>query len=286
MVFSQTEQFIVWLRNTTPGRLTLLPATTQQPWRLLNGDTPLADIALPPAVDAGTLLAAVQAAAAAHGWEVQACGACACWRALDTDPTGSIGVCSWPALEPSVGSSGHQSALAAPCMQFDATTAGAVPPPATTVSPVAAVAGTGRSWWRLRRSKQSTTASGRQAQEIVERSGKRPGTIPCLACPGRMANLGAQKCRTHEGDERTFSVWRCRQCLGYYLNDWIDKWVRTDALEVVDTYYRLAPQEALTCLGMIEEVSLKRMTAADLQRWADSFVAKRVAVRSEVRRAR
>lgn len=101
-----------------------------------------------------------------------------------------------------------------------------------------------------------------------------------------MANLGAQKCRTHEGDERTFSVWRCRQCLGYYLNDWIDKWVRTDALEVVDTYYRLAPQEALTCLRMIEEVSLKRMTAADLQRWADSFVAKRVAVRSEVRRAR
>ena len=101
-----------------------------------------------------------------------------------------------------------------------------------------------------------------------------------------MANLGAQKCRTHEGDERTFSIWRCRQCQGYYLNDWTDKWVRTDALEVVDIYYRLAPREALTCLERIEQAGEARLTPAELQAWAETYLAGRTPIRAEVRRAR
>lgn len=289
MPFSQTEQFTLWLRSAVPGRLSLLPATTQQPWRLLHGEEEVANIALPPTVDAGALFAAVQAAVTARGWEVQACGACVYWHVTSTDLSGSTGVCAWPSADPPRGSSAQQRVLAAPCMHFAATAADAGPQPAAAVPPVEAAPGTGRPWWqrlRLRRSGPSMTPPGLREQEVAERSGKRPGTIPCLACPGRMANLGAQNCRTSEGDERTFSIWRCRQCLGYYLNDWTDKWVRTDSLEVVDIYYRLAPQESLTCLGMIEQVSLKRMPAADLQTWMETYLTGRVATRSEVRRAR
>lgn len=58
-----------------------------------------------------------------------------------------------------------------------------------------------------------------------------------------------------EGDKQTYSVWRCRLCYTYYLNDWIDRWERTDSLETEETYYRLAPQEALEILAVIEGVA-------------------------------
>lgn len=289
MSFNQTEQFTIWLRETAPGRLTLLPATSQRPWRLLHGAELLAEIALPATVAMGAVFAAVQAAAAAAGWEVQACGACVHWHTVDTESAGSVGACAWPHPAPPRESSAQQGVLAAPCPHFAATAAEIVAPAVLPAPPSAAAPQLDLPWWQRwwpRRSAQAEHGSGRGAGDIVERSGKRPGTIPCLACPGRMANLGAQKCRTDEGDERTFSVWRCRQCLGYYLNDWTDKWVRTDSLEVVDIYYRLAPQEALTCLSMIELANLKQITPADLQSWAEAYLAGRAAVRSEVRRAR
>lgn len=283
--FAQTEQFLIWLHHGASGPLTLLPATTQRPWRLLQGDDLVADIPLPPEVDAAVLFAAVRAAAAMHGWEVQACGACAYWQALDAE-RGGVGTCTWQRVDQPPRPSAQQRVMAAPCAHFAVTADAPQPPIAPASAPAPAVS---PSWWnRLRRrGPQALTAVADEREyEIVERSGKRPGTIPCLACPGRMANLGAQKCRTVEGDDRTFSVWRCRQCLGYYLNDYTDKWVRTDALEVVDVYYRLAPREAVTCLEAIERAGRSQITPAELQTWAGSFLDGRAAARSEVRRAR
>ena len=113
------------------------------------------------------------------------------------------------------------------------------------------------SWWgRLRRRLAGRAAAGdRQDQQatvtadswqerIVERSGVGAGTEPCFACQGRIANLGALAVASPEGDKQTYSVWRCRQCFTYYLNDWVDRWERTDSLETEETYYRLAPRGA------------------------------------------
>lgn len=289
MAFAQTEQFIIWLREPVSETLALVPATNQRPWRLLRGDELLCDIPLPPMIDAGSLFAAIEAATAARGWQVRACGACAYWHVLDSASAGGAGSCVWSYPDAPRDASAQQGILAAPCTHFAAAATDAVPPPATAASPAESTSGTARTWWQRlwpHRSGQSTRGSDQGTANVVERSGRRPGTIPCLACPGRMANFGAQKCRTHEGDERTFSIWRCRQCLGYYLNDWTDKWVRTDALEVVDIYYRLAPHEALTCLDMIEQAGLKQITPADLQRWTEAFLAGHDATRKEVRRAR
>jgi hypothetical protein len=289
MPFSPTEQFVIWLQAAVPKTLTLVPGTSQQPWRLLHGDGLLSEIELPAAAADSAVFAAVQAAAVAHGWQVQACGACVHWHVMATESAGSVGACAWPNPDPPPRSSARQSVLAAPCTHFDATAGTAASQPAVPELPSVTVPQSTLPWWQRlwpRRPKQAENSPDHAAGDIVERSGKRPGTIPCLACPGRMANLGAQKCRTHEGDERTFSVWRCRRCLGYYLNDWTDKWVRTDSLEVVDIYYRLAPQEALICLGAIEQTNLKHTTPADLQDWAEAYLAGRTAVRAEVRRAR
>ncbi len=90
--------------------------------------------------------------------------------------------------------------------------------------------------------------------KLVERSGVGAGTEPCFVCQGRIANLGALAVASPEGDKQTYSVWRCRHCYTYYLNDWIDRWERTDSLETEESYYRLAPQEALEILQVIDGV--------------------------------
>lgn len=92
------------------------------------------------------------------------------------------------------------------------------------------------------------------AEIVVERSGVGAGTEQCQACNGRIANLGALTVATAEGDKRTFSIWRCRRCFTYYLNDWIDRWERVDSLETEETYFRLAPAEAMEMLAMIDNV--------------------------------
>lgn len=289
MPFAKTEQFTIWLHAAVPETMTLVPGTSQRPWRLQHGTELLPEIELPATAADSAVFAAVQAVAEARGWQVCACGACVHWHVVDAESTGSVGACAWPNPDPPGRSSAQQGVLAAPCTHFAATAGAVVPPPALPGLPPVSLPQTTLPWWQRlwpRRTEQAENVPDRGAGDVVERSGKRPGTIPCLACPGRMANLGAQKCRTHEGDERTFSVWRCRQCLGYYLNDWTDKWVRTDSLEVVDIYYRLAPQEALTCLNAIEQTNLKQTTPADLQTWAETYLAGRTAVRAEVRRAR
>ena len=62
--------------------------------------------------------------------------------------------------------------------------------------------------------------------------------------------------------------------------------MRTDSLEVVDIYYRLAPQEALVCLIQIEAAQLKQQTPAAMQVWFESYLDPRPPARREVRHGR
>ena len=117
------------------------------------------------------------------------------------------------------------------------------------------------------------------------------GTEPCFACQGRIANLGALAVASPEGDKQTYSVWRCRLCYTYYLNDWIDRWERTDSLETEETYYRLAPQEALEILAVIEGVAgaehPARRHERDAQRtWMQQFLGDRPPLSHQIKQGR
>ena len=156
-------------------------------------------------------------------------------------------------------------------------------------------------WWgRLRRrlaghpAPPAATQPAPQAsweQRMVERSGVGAGTEPCFACQGRIANLGALAVASPEGDKQTFSVWRCRQCFTYYLNDWIDRWERTDSLETEETYYRLAPQEALAILAVIDGVvdaeHPARRHERDAQRvWMQQYIGTRPILSHQIKQGR
>jgi hypothetical protein len=126
---------------------------------------------------------------------------------------------------------------------------------------------------------------------IVERSGVGAGTEPCFACQGRIANLGALAVASPEGDKQTFSVWRCRQCFTYYLNDWVDRWERTDSLETEETYYRLAPHEALEILAVIDDVvdaeHPARRHERDAQRaWMVQYIGSRPPLSHQIKQGR
>ena len=117
-------------------------------------------------------------------------------------------------------------------------------------------------------------------ERLVERSGVGAGTEPCFACQGRIANLGALTVDTDEGDKHTYSVWRCRACHTTYLNSWIDRWERLDSLETEETYYRLAPAEAVEVLAVIDGVvggehPAGRHTRAAERAWFEAFVRER-----------
>jgi hypothetical protein len=92
-------------------------------------------------------------------------------------------------------------------------------------------------------------------EQLLERSGVGAGTEPCFACQGRIANLGALTVASPEGDKQTYSIWRCRQCFTTYLNRWIDRWERLDSLETDETYWRIAPAEAVALLAIMAGVA-------------------------------
>jgi hypothetical protein len=157
------------------------------------------------------------------------------------------------------------------------------------------------SWWgRLRRrwagsaattDKLSAVTTANWEDQIVERSGVGAGTEPCFACQGRIANLGALAVASPEGDKQTFSVWRCRQCFTYYLNDWIDRWERTDSLETEETYYRLAPQEALEILAVIDGVvdaehPARRHERGAERAWMLQFIGARPVLSHQIKQGR
>ena len=154
-------------------------------------------------------------------------------------------------------------------------------------------------WWgRLKRalagqSDVESNADGARGWEeiVVERSGVGAGTEQCHACNGRIANLGALTVATEQGDKETFSVWRCRLCYTFYLNDWIDRWERLESLETEETYYRLAPAEALAVLAVIDNVvdaeHPARRHERDAQRhWMLAFLAGHIPLSHQVRQGR
>jgi uncharacterized protein with PIN domain len=128
-------------------------------------------------------------------------------------------------------------------------------------------------------------------ERVIERSGVGAGTEPCFACQGRIANLGALAVATPEGDKQTFSVWRCRSCYTYYLNDWIDRWERTDSLETEERYYRLSPAEALEVLAVIDNVVHAEHPARRHERnaqraWILEFIQGRTLLSHQIRQGR
>jgi hypothetical protein len=109
--------------------------------------------------------------------------------------------------------------------------------------------------WRNRLGRWLWPARRKEDEAFLERSGVGAGTEPCFVCQGRVANLGALAVETPDGDRQTFSIWRCRNCYTTYLNDWIDRWERLDSLDIEESYYRIAPYEALDLLRFINNVA-------------------------------
>lgn len=257
-----------------------------------------------------TLGAVLVEALAAAGWRLVTCGACAHWqphvaRTPDDLPTGR---CQWRRdgeLPPPTLTA--QSLLALACDHWLAANVAPQPAPAdaTIVPPAVApirkraeqesderwtLAGQLRRW--LRKPAPTPAAPPPTWEErIIERSGVGAGTEPCFACQGRIANLGALAVATPEGDKQTFSVWRCRHCYTYYLNDWIDRWERTDSLETEECYYRLSPAEALEVLAVIDDVvhaehPARRHERGAQRAWMLEFVAKRTLLSHQIRQGR
>jgi hypothetical protein len=143
----------------------------------------------------------------------------------------------------------------------------------------------------VREAKQPAAQPHSWEAKVIERSGVGAGTERCFACQGRIANLGALAVATPEGDKQTFSVWRCRLCYTYYLNDWIDRWERTDSLETEERYYRLAPAEAMELLAVVDNVVDAEHPAhrreRDAQRnWMLEFIGVRPALSHQIKQGR
>ncbi len=245
---------VVYLQNNAPDARAVTP--------LLRLTEPLA----------GDFNQQFQAALRQAGWQVQSCGSCHFWQALnqrniDQLPTGR---CTWQGgVEVTVAVPtllGTQTNLALSCPHWQlagATQAEHHSSPLTQpMAPMRKAAEISESklpywqrfWKQLIRLGQAPVPSKIWAEKLMERSGVGAGTEACFACQGRIANLGALAVETPEGDKQTFSVWRCRTCHTTYLNNWIDRWERLDNLETEETYYRVAPAEALALLIMIDNV--------------------------------
>lgn len=260
--------------------------------------------------------ARLQAAMTAAGWQLHACGSCAFWElaAAATADGLALGRCRWQPTPPNVTATPAplqlQSLLALDCSHWQAApdrppTVPAAPespaPAAETVAPMRKRAEQenderwtllGQLRRRLRRQSALPAPAGQTwADRLVERSGVGAGTETCFACQGRIANLGALAVATPEGDKQTFSVWRCRLCYTYYLNDWIDRWERTDSLETEERYYRLAPAEAIEVLAVIDNVvhaehPARRHERDAQRRWMHDFIGARPPLSHQIKQGR
>ncbi len=219
---------------------------------------------------AGDFLARLRQALGQEGWQLRSCGSCAHWRPLPrtTHPDGlPLGRCVWqPPESPSLTQPpawDQQSGLALSCVHWQEAQATQSPAPEEETPSVQAeppealvkgglLARLGR---RLKGEKPRSQPEQPWWRAIQERSGVGAGTEPCFACQGRLANLGAFTQSTPQGDRRTSSVWRCRRCHTFYLNDWVDRWERLDSLETEERILRLAPAEALITLARFLEVA-------------------------------
>lgn len=216
-----------------------------------------------PDAEGETAFGLIREALTEAGERFLACGECRWWQPIAgvIGPDGlAVGRCGWAIEGPDsfADENRAQSALALACPHW---AAGAQPEPlaAERSTPTPAPKGRGwAAWWRRlfgQNVGQSTGQDeGQDAAPLAERSGVGAGTERCLACHGRIANLGALTVATESDDKRTLSVWRCRLCHTFYLNDWIDRWERLDSLETEDSYYRLAPAEAHSLLALFRTV--------------------------------
>ena len=212
---------------------------------------------LPAETDDGLLPGLLDAFADA-GQEPLVCGTCRWWQPVEAAATADgipIGLCTWTATGQPPGDAldvRQQCGLAMECPQWQAGVQPSVRPKLSSGASVTPEQPPG--WWstlksRLGRKKRPGHAV---VGDIIERSGVGAGTERCLACHGRIANLGALTVAAEGDDKRTISIWRCRYCHTFYVNDWIDRWERLDNLETEESYYRIAPDEALTLLAFFQ----------------------------------
>ncbi len=255
------------------------------------------------------LQAALVARLEEAGWRLLTCGTCGHWHPApgQDHPDGlPMGLCGWqgehPVAEPVPAGFRRQSLLALDCGHWCPTADGRPPDvlpeeppaPASAREPLESSPG---GWWqrlraRWRRSRpEDVGRTSSWLERLAERSGVGAGTEPCFACQGRLANWGALTLATPEGDKRTVSVWRCRLCGTWYLNDWVDRWERLDSLETEERYFRLAPMEALEVLARIHRVPGGEHPQGREQRtqeraWVDGFLAQRTPLSHQRRQGR
>lgn len=250
----------------------------------------------------------LQAALAAAGWQLEACGSCHFWQAAPGQQHEQlpVGYCRWqqdasaPVALPALLAA--QANLALGCSHWQAGTDDLrVAPVLATIdlAPMRKVAEVSESklsfWSRLQRRWQRrfrpAPPATDWAEKLLERSGVGAGVESCFACHGRIANLGAIVVETPEGDKQTFSLWRCRSCYTTYLNDWTDRWERLDNLETEERYYRIAPAEGLYLLTVIDGVADaehpgRRRERAEQRALFLRFIAERAALSHQVRQGR
>ena len=268
-------------------------------------ETPLCVVDTP---QADGFRAALVARLEEAGWSLLTCGTCGRWHPTpDQDhPDGlPVGLCSWRGedsmAEPVPTEFLCQSLLALDCSHWcpeaerrpPERLAGERPAPSPAPDPDPPGRGWQRLWdrWRRRSRPQDTGKAPSWWERLAERSGVGAGTEPCFACQGRLANWGALTLATSEGDKRTVSVWRCRLCGTWYLNDWVDRWERLDSLETEERYFRLAPMEALTVLARIHRVPggehpRGREKRTEERAWIDGFLAQRTPLSHQRRQGR
>lgn len=290
----QPPQWARLLWYTQPPSCVLyLQAEANDQWQ----STPLLHLSDPQPHD---FVPRLQAALAKFGWQLLTCGSCRYWQRLsgavnvDNLP---LGYCRWErentenSVLPEV--LRQQSALALACpawaagqFPFDSAPAKAQPEEASETSAGVWTQIKQRVWKRSRRRGHT-----RLSDRIVERSGVGAGTEPCFACQGRIANLAALTVSTEQDDKRTFSLWRCRRCHTFYLNDWIDRWERLDSLETEERYFRLAPAEAGEIFAMFEGVAggehpSGRHHRTQQREWLEAFLAPRTPLSHQIRQGR
>jgi len=237
-------------------------------------------------------------------WQLRSCGSCQFWQphaavTVDDLPVGGCHYHAIPREIPDILI--QQSGLALDCDRWLARE-GAIPESEngvkTTERPLEKFAEQAVTRPTLKQrfqrffSRNQTPVTIKTWQEkLVERSGVGAGTEPCLACQGRIANLGALTVATPDDDKQTYSVWRCRNCYTLYLNDWIDRWERADNLETEESYYRLAPADAAYILQIFHEIPGAEHPTGRHQRteqrvWLIKFLADHTPVSHQIRRGR
>jgi len=266
---------------------------------------------------AADFLDALQSALRAAGWQLHSCGTCHFWHAcVAHTPDGlPLGRCHWASTAEGevadTAAMARQSCLALGCTHWTARDASAAehapqthrewdPPEAdpSTDTKVTAAGPWHRLWHAVARWMGGATAAQTDmdtapsaATRWLERSGVGAGTEACLTCHGRMANLGALAVASVEGDRQTVSVWRCRRCQTFYLNHWIDRWERLDSLETDESYYRIAPGEAVELLLRMEAVTDgahpgRRSERTAERVWFERFMAGREPLSHQVKLGR